>query len=326
MRNKLLISGVAVLLAAGGAQARLGGSGAVFLSQGGGARPLSLGGAYVAFAEGVDAVYFNPAGLAGLRKASLAFTHAEIFAGMSAENFGAALPVANGAIGISMIGRLSGKIERTTPEEQMGTGEYWTADDIALGLSYARMMTDKFYAGFTVKAVSEHIAEVSTQGAAVDLGATYNTGFRNLRFGFVIQHFGPDLRYAGAGLQDTAAIDTLQREDVPIDYRSESHPLPLTFQGGMSMDLLSGEAWRFTVMGDWLHPADQPATYAVGAEYGFDETLFLRVGHSPKNDHGLAAGGGVRFILGDRATTVDYSFQQHRYLAPIHRISVGISL
>lgn len=324
--RKLLASWVAILLVAGGAEARLGRAGAVFLGQAGGARPLSLGGAYTAFAEGVDAVYFNPAGLANLRRIGVAFTHAELFAGMRGENFGAVLPVANGAIGFSMIGRLSGKIERTTPDEQMGTGEYYMANDLALGLSYARMMTDKFYAGFTVKLISQHIAEVSTQGVAVDLGATYNTGLRNLRFGFVIQHFGPDLMYAGPPLRDTVAIDTLQREDVPVDRLSEPYPLPMTFQGGMSMDLLRGEGWRFTVTADWLHPADQPATYAVGGEYSLNETIFLRFGHSPKNDHALTAGGGVRFVLGDRATTVDYSFQEHKYLSPIHRVSVGISL
>ncbi|MDI6839758.1 MAG: PorV/PorQ family protein [bacterium] len=309
--------------------ARLGGCGAEFLSIGGGARALSLGGAYSAFAEGVDAVYWNPAGIAKINRTSASFAHVNLFAGeLSEENIGVVIPIKDGVIGISAIALLSGRIEITTVEDQDGTGDYYSANDFALGISYSRMMTDKFSAGFTVKGINQNIHKVSANGYAIDIGGTYNTKIRNLRFGFVLQNFGPDLAYSGEGLEYSTAVDTpFQESDVPGAYKSEPYPLPLSFQTGLAFDLLSTPIYRLTLIGDLVHPSDQEATYALGGEYCLGNKYFARLGYTGKNNRGLSVGFGVmtQLPIGNQFI-FDYSYESHEYLSSIHRISLGFIL
>ncbi|MDZ7797852.1 MAG: hypothetical protein U5N56_12845 [Candidatus Marinimicrobia bacterium] len=56
------------------------------------------------------------------------------------------------AIGVSLNSLSYGDWEEvTTVESPDGTGEYWQASDMALTLSYARNLTDRFSIGGSVK-------------------------------------------------------------------------------------------------------------------------------------------------------------------------------
>ncbi len=330
-------------LISGVSYARLGGSGAVFLENGCGARPLAMGGAYASFAQGIEAVYWNPAGLTTLSSACINFTHANLFAGIMEENIGFAVPIANGAIGVSAIGLFSGNMEVTTEEQryQGGTGEKFSYNDIAVGISYARRLTEKFSAGVTVKGIGEFTRRVSSTGVGLDFGAIYNTKIRDLRFGFVIQNFGPDMAFRGEELDTLMAKDTLQDEDVPARWKSESYSMPITFQGGFAIDVIKTPETRLTLVCEITHPIDQPATDAIGIEYAKNEGFFLRMGHTLKNNRGFslvdvpdplpqiipnAYGAGIKTSVGGRPFLLDYTLEQHEYLGLIHRLSLGISL
>ena len=306
------------------ANARLGGAGATFLSLGGGSRPLALGGAYVAFAEGIDALYWNPAGIANINKTNFSFTHAELFADMSYENIAFVYPLGDAAVGISILAFLSGDIEETTLEYQEGTGDHFSCNDFAVGITYGRMMTKRFTAGATARVINQNIWKCSATGVAFDLGATYNTGIRNLKFGFVVQNFGSDLVYSGEDLEGTLVMEgyeNIQESDIPYVLASEPYPLPLTFQLGVSIDALYSIIHRITVEADLIHPNDQNETYAAGVEYCYNNMFFLRGGHTQKNCRLWSTGFGVKLAN----MKVDYSYEHHRYLVGIHRISAGFS-
>jgi hypothetical protein len=311
------------------AEARLGGSGAQFLVFGGGCRPIALGGAYVAMAEGADAIFFNPAGLANLDAPTFAFSHGELFADLNLENVAFATPTMGGVVGISGVGFLSGKIKRTTFEDQEGrSGETFSANDFAFGLSYARMMTDKFTAGLTFKFINQNIDKVSANGWAFDLGGTYTMGVGNLRLGFAIRNFGPDLIYSGedldfeSGLPDYPGVE----EDIPATYRSEAYPMPLIFQLGVAYDIISMGPSRITAVLDGLHPNDQDETFNTGLEYGFNDSYFARIGYTGRENMGLTAGLGARMSLSQGIlAAVDYSYENHEYLDAIQRFSLTVS-
>jgi hypothetical protein len=311
------------------AQARLGGSGAQFLVLGGGCRPLALGGAYVAMAEGMDAIFFNPAGLANLDAPTFSFNHGELFADMNLENVSFATPMMGGVVGISGVAFLSGKMTRTTFEDQEGEiGETFSANDFAFGLSYARMMTDKFTAGLTVKFVNQNIDRVQANGLAFDLGGTYSVSTSKLRLGFAIRNFGSDLIYSGenlefeTGLTDYPEVD----EDIPATYRSEAYPMPLIFQIGLAYDIISVGANRITAVVDGIHPNDQDETYNLGMEYGLNDSYFARIGYTGREQMGLTAGLGARVTLGGSfLASVDYSYEDHEYLDAIQRFSLSVS-
>lgn len=340
--------------------ARLGGAGssAAFLTMGGGARPIGMGCAYTALAEGPDALFWNPAGIATVTSPQASFGQAILFAGMLEENLAAAFPLdASSALGVQVLAHLSGQIEITTYEKQQGTEEYYTANNYAVGLTYARQMTDKFTAGITLKLLDLTLDRVSAIGIAFDAGAVYRIDFHNLRLGFAVQHFGPDMRYDGSPLDFNSHKDTLQTDDIPTSYLSEPFRLPFTFAGGAAIDLVEtdsvGSGSRLTLTGDFFHLADQSAKGALGLEYGLNDMFFLRFGFglntapafasdtadsisadvatilrdvlSNRNDRGPSAGLGVKIPVGDYKVAVDYSFEWHWFLTPVHRASLGIA-
>ena len=49
-------------------------------------RAISMGNAYVGLAEGIESVYWNPAGLAKMQNMAVTFGHTEYFADMNFEN------------------------------------------------------------------------------------------------------------------------------------------------------------------------------------------------------------------------------------------------
>lgn len=323
MRKVLILVVLTALFLPSHTFARLGGAGATFLGIGGGARPVAIGCAYSAVAEGTDAIFWNPAGLARIRQTSFSFSHAKMFADMNYENFAFVSPLQDGAFGISVIALLSGLIEETTFEEQQGTGDYYSANDYAVGISYARMMTTKFSTGFTLRAVNQNLADVSANGLVFDMGATYNTEYLNLRFGFVVQNFGPDMRYSGEGLEFLGAWEEYEQTsdpDVPFATRSEAFTPPLTFQEGIALDPVNNDIHRVTLCADLIHPNDQEETYGVGVEYSWEERFFARVGYTGKNNRQLSGGMGVRM----GSINFDYTYETHEYLNPIHRISLGM--
>jgi hypothetical protein len=59
-----------------------------FMDIGGGARPLGMGGAFVAVANDASTVYYNPAGVTGRTQRQLLFMHSERFGDLVNYNFG----------------------------------------------------------------------------------------------------------------------------------------------------------------------------------------------------------------------------------------------
>ncbi|MBP7461024.1 MAG: PorV/PorQ family protein [Candidatus Delongbacteria bacterium] len=330
MQKILIIIPLILMLSLIETEARLGGSGANFLAIGGGGRALSLSGAYSAMANDLDALFYNPAGIAHLKQPTIGMTYISYYAEMSYQAAGIAVPLGVvGTMGFSFTTLQSGDIEITTLDEQNGTGRHYSANDYAFGLTYAKNLTDKFCTGGTFKVIRQGIDELSATSWAVDLGATYNTGFRNLRFGFSILNFGPDMQFRGDALKfhgkpiDTESGDTSPNmaEDVLAQWESDKYALPLSFQIGVAYDILNNSGYRWSVSFDKVNPTDQDETYATGTELSYRDLLNLRVGYSERNNRKLTAGAGIVLPLGQSKLIVDYSFQDHDYLDSLHSMS-----
>ena len=117
-----------------------------FLSLGVGARPLGMGGSFVAVADDATATYWNPAGLGGLKRTEITFMHAGIFGLDSYDFLNYVQPMGAGAFGLSWIRlgigdipvtelRFSGNMSASNRPFISG---YMQTSDNAFMLSYGR--------------------------------------------------------------------------------------------------------------------------------------------------------------------------------------------
>ena len=111
------------------------------------------------------------------------------------------------ALGISVTQLNYGEEEVTTVTQPEGTGELWSAMDMAAGLSYSRNLTDRFSIGGSVKYIQQKLWNESASAFAIDVGLLFITDFNDMRLGMSISNFGTDLRMDGKELLHRVDLD-----------------------------------------------------------------------------------------------------------------------
>ncbi len=127
-----------------------------------------MGGNFVARADDASALFWNPAGAAIITDYKMTFGHTLWFADLTHDYFGMVVPWSEGAIGLSVVALNTGEGEVTTIAEPEGTGLTWDVSDLAVGLTYARPLTDRFSVGITGKYINESLYNESASTFAVD--------------------------------------------------------------------------------------------------------------------------------------------------------------
>ncbi|MDR3628532.1 MAG: PorV/PorQ family protein, partial [Ignavibacteriaceae bacterium] len=242
------------------AQNKVGTTAAPFLGIGAGPEAIGMGGAFTAVATGPSALYWNPAGISRSGKTQVLIEHTNYLVGTSYNYFAAVVALdQDNAIGVSVTDLDYGSEDVTTVDNPDGTGEKWSAMDLAIGLTYSRNLTDRFSIGGTAKMIRQSIWRESATGWAMDAGLLYITPFNDLKIGMEIANFGTDMRLSGQDLYisyDPDATKAGNNANIPAEYYTDSFPLPLTFRIGLAMDVLRLEENTITVAVDALHPND----------------------------------------------------------------------
>lgn len=304
--------------AAEAAFAKVGTSGAQFLKIGVGCRGVAMGGAFVATADDASAAYWNPGALVRVPGTQFQFTGTQLYGDIL---------YGNGIVTHEMVGigtfalqfglLSSGDMDLTTVTNPDGN-ETFTCSNMVVGVSFARMLTDRFSAGMTAKYVRETWDDVSGGGIAVDLGTLYDTGFKTLRIGMTIQNFGPEITPGGE--------DTTWNSGVDSTTSFSAYAMPMAFKLGLAMDVVDQGPHQVTVEVDGVHPADNVEQVNIGAEYWYNNMIALRGGYRVNTDEeGLAAGAGFRVPMGDKTLTLDYAYQDFNRLEMVHRASLGFT-
>jgi hypothetical protein len=286
------------------AQSKVGTTAAPFLNIAVGARALGMGGAFTATADDPSALHWNPSGIASASRFSACFVHTDWLADLKFDVVDAVLPVRSaGVLGAQAVFLTMPDQEITTTEQsqQDGTGLYYSAGSMALGLTFARAFTDRFKLGLTAKYVREWIWHESASTIAVDLGSLYRTGFHDMRIGVAITNFGGEMAMTGRDLYHFHDVDETREGNngrVLSEWNTDSWPLPMNLRFGLAMEPLQTKLHRITVGIDAVSPNDNRESVNIGTEYAFREQFLLRAGYRslflPYSEEGLTLGAGVR--------------------------------
>ncbi len=297
-----------------------------------GGRAIGMGGAYVALSNDATAMFWNPAGLAQLAgRGAVSFVHTPWLAEMNFNYAAAAIRVGTAAaLGVSFTSLSMDDMKVRTEFEPEGTGEYFSALDMALGLSFATRLTDRFSIGLTGKYVRQQIWHMTAATFAFDLGILYRTDYDWLTLGLSVSNFGPKMHYTGKDVfvnYDFTPEEWGDNENIFADLQTDYWDLPLLFRFGLAAKVVNNKRSRFTCTIEARHPNDNTESLSFGAEYGFRRRFFLRAGYQAlferDSEKGLTAGAGfVYFLSPSLPLFLDYAYADWGRLTNVHRFSL----
>lgn len=312
---------------------RVGTRGANFLELGIGGRAAGLAGAYSAIAEGMSAVYWNPAGVADLKGVSGTISYQDLYSGSGLKNSYAAIgfPIGQNAFALSLTHFSSGNILRTTEQfpdgydPAYGSTIEWAGN--ALGLTFGRRVTDRLAFGVTAKYAQEGVDFATASWVGVDLGTVFRTGLLASTVGISISNLGGRASMKGPAIERRISSQIRDQlfpteRDLPATFRTGKAQMPTMFRFGLRTDLVGGAdalvapnpTHRLDLLTEISDAIDGPIEPVVALEYGWNDHVFARAGKRFLSDDragfgfgdGLAAGFGLKVPALGRALRFDY--------------------
>ncbi len=300
---------------------KVGQTGYQFLKIDANARAAAMGGAVTLTGTGAENMFYNPAGLARQTMGTdLVTNQTQWFADISYISVGVSKTVGSlGTFGISYQTADYGDIIGTqVADNELGFVETGNVDVAAsaIGLAYARSLTDKFSVGGHMRYASQKLGQNqvegemednATSGVVWDFGTIFFPGKSSFRFGMSVRNFSQEMI-----------------------YEQYSFELPITFTIGAAADVFEllgmSEKQSLLVALDAVHPRDYTERVHLGLEYGLNDMFFFRTGYKFNYDsEGLSVGAGVNLSLGKLKTNISYALSQAGDFSPVNRISVSVN-
>jgi len=314
-------------------------SGFQFLSVVSDARAAALADATTSLEVGSSALFFNPAGMANMSSLIdvTASTNSWI-ADIQHNTFSMAFSPVHGNYGVIGLsyqnvnyGDFYGTIVNKGIEAGYEDTGIFQLSANAMGLGYAKRLTDRFSVGGQVRLVTQDLGEseiplietkTDTAGVAYsdtsrqvvsnslapyafDFGTQFKTGFKSLVFGMSVRNFSKEIMYVEEGFQ-----------------------LPLVFNLGISMDMLDliGRGsldQSLYVSLDASHYRSHVEQVKLGVDYRLLQLLSLRGGYiTGADESGLTFGMGISHF----GFTFDYAFTPYGIFGSVQRMTVRFAL
>ena len=312
---------------AGAIDDNAGTAGYSFLKIGVGARPAAMAEAYVGLADDYSALYYNPAGITGLRLSTpwadgtapepeepatyVAAAYNSWLVDIQSGFLALVTPVHSGLwIGASIqyldYGEFIGTDGQGTIQGNFG------ASDMAFALSVARRQragSGDLALGLTGRMILSSIDDSSSWGVAADLGAMYYLPDNRTQFGLAVTNMG-------------AQMDGMTK--------SHKDKLPAQFAVGASHKL---RGLPLILAGDLSKAIDDQVRFALGGELVSFAPFYLRTGYSSRRgdiETGSSNDGWAGFSGGLGVThkhfRLDYAIGYLSELGTVHRVGLTARL
>lgn len=308
----------------GGDEARIGTAAGVQVQVPVGARGLAMAGADVASVQGLEALYWNPAGLGNFSyKAAANLSTMRIFNDIKINYLGIAAAAGKlGTIGFSIKAFDFGEIPVTTNNDMDGkSGDTFSPTFMTTGLTYAKRVTDVISFGVTAKLILESIQGANATAGALDLGIQYHQlgGISGLSLGVALKNIGTKLQYTGSGMlvqaQDAGSAVTDFRE-----LPTASHNLPATVELGLVYQYNIAESSTLMAAGNFQNENFGSDGFKFGLEYLYSDFVALRGGYlynqnvdSEAQLFSFTAGLGLMTKVGNTNLGFDYAYRDSQY-------------
>ncbi len=269
-------------------------SGAIILKQTSGARPLGMGEAFVALADDVNALNFNPAGLAQIKKHEISIMYLDSLVDTWFGFIGYAYPI-------------GGKVERQRGKRRFKSiRARRNRGTIALGVSFlqaGKMVLES--EGNTVRAEEDYLVNLGfgyiiwRSGEKVEKRrrrARVTGELRNeisvgvavkLVYSTLVQKYSAMAYAADVGMLGKVIVGKNrfllgiagQKLGTKIKFEEEGGTLPVTVRAGATYQMDFKQEHRFTVSGEAVKPNDGDFRGSGGMEYWYREIFALRAGY-----------------------------------------------
>jgi hypothetical protein len=226
-----------------------------------------------------------------------------------------------GVIGLSFQSVDYGDVEGTMIADNLNgyvDTKIFSPKALALGIGYAKMLSDKFSIGAQVRFAHQSLGEsVIPEGTstitkenkldviAYDFGTIYRTGIKSLAFGMSVRNFSKEVK-----------------------YEEESFQLPLLFTIGISANIfdfvdIPGPEQALILSFDSDHPRSHPEQIKIGLEYQFMKILSLRGGYvSADSEDDFTFGFGISSF----GFEIDYAYTPFGVFDKVQRFTARFSL
>jgi hypothetical protein len=282
---------------------------ASFLKLGTSPRAIAMADAFGGVADDVSAIQYNAAGLAFLGQKEFTLMHAVWFQDIFYDYAALAWPIEGiGTLGLSFFYLSAGTFEKVgfdAFDNPVSLGDF-SASSMVAGLAFSRQIVSFLSAGINIKMLNESIDTFSAGSVAVDVSALYKTPVEGLSVGLNVQNLGPSLGF------------------------EQAFSLPINVRLGVGYK----PADNITVGMDYTQPIETAGLWSLGGEYGYRDTLFVRMGYRYQGaidynqtytGFGPAVASGLNLGLGLKLYknySADYAYAPYGFLGTTHRISL----
>lgn len=301
-----------------------------FLLVGTSSHASSLGEAFTAVGSGSESMFYNPSGLTTMKKEfDISLNYTGWIADIKYLSGGIAWNLNSyGVVGLNILTVDYGIINGTSliapsegdlyPLGYKDNGELANVSAYAVGLSYAKAISEEFSIGGNIKLAGQNLGvsdfgvstkENNATNLVFDAGVRYATGFKGFVFGMSIRNFSTNIK----------------REEI-------EEQLPLLFTLGAAMNIMDivDEDYSKTnpllVSVDFLHPNNHTERANLGIEYIYDQMIAFRFGYQTNRDlASWSVGLGFNTTITDYDLGLNYSYSAFDFFDNVQRISINFS-